>query len=190
MSDSPNPAPDVENTDSSGLTPDPGKILIAELNSDPGAYEAPDLIPDPGRITAKNAHAKLAEQLAAAATLGDPAVILDFGAEGPAERSGQLWTYQHRLAIQAPRRYQPSFSRLQEALPRLAGNLKKITAKMPDVESYTVQAGFPLGVSVSVTFSASPPQRAATQPGPAAPAANESPSTARSRGASSKQARP
>jgi len=39
-------------------------------------------------------------------------------------------------------------AKISDAVTKLTHNLKEITAKLPDVDSYTVQAGFPFGVSV------------------------------------------
>jgi hypothetical protein len=44
--------------------------------------------------------------------------------------------------------------KVMAAIPAIAENMEKIVAKLPEVDSWTVQAGFPWGVSVAVTFKA------------------------------------
>jgi hypothetical protein len=133
------------------------------------ATEPGPLLPEVGRVTKANARQKLSEQLAAVAAV----VPLYEGSQPDA-------TERHRteLAIEgiqaadlakfalsynlwrtpAPERVT---GHLDHWLSELSTNLKNISAKLPDVESYTVQVGFPLGVSVSVTFSAGDGKRTA-----------------------------
>jgi hypothetical protein len=118
------------------------------------------LLPAVGRVTQANARQKLSEQLAAVA-----AVFPQYEDSQPysAERTKTDVNIEG-LDLEGVARFQLSYwrepadrgitARLDHWLDELTANLKKISTKLPDVESYSVQVGFPLGVSVSVTFSA------------------------------------
>jgi len=126
------------------------------------ATEPGPLLPDVGRVTQRNARQKLSEQLAAVAAVvpiyegsqADDGVHhqsdIDLAGIQSDELAKFALTYNFWRKPAADR----VSGQLDHWLSELSANLKKISAKLPDVESYTVQVGFPLGVSVSVTFSA------------------------------------
>jgi len=95
-------------------------------------------IPDPGQVTPSNAYDKLSEQLAAVATLSS-------GSDGGLPE----WKVDdEKLPYWGPGPATGLPAKISDAVTKLTHNLKEITAKLPDVDSYTVQAGFPFGVSV------------------------------------------
>jgi hypothetical protein len=95
-------------------------------------------LPAVGSVTAGNASRKLAEQLAAVAQMNE---IAETDSDA---------TYETHFLLQ------PSAGnlsgRLEHWLDELSANLKAITSELPEVASYSLQVGFPWGVSVSVTF--------------------------------------
>jgi hypothetical protein len=95
--------------------------------------------PAVGTVTTDNAMKKLSKQLAAVAQLN-------------ADIEFESQVYSHSAAGEGKAAKLPE--KLQHWLDVLPENLKKITVMMPDVDSYSVQVGFPVGVSVSVTFKA------------------------------------
>ena len=96
-------------------------------------------LPAVGAVNAGNAGQKLSEQLAAVVRM-NASVSIDEG------ESYGLAFRQQPSATTLP-------ARLDYWLNELSDNLKAITSHLPDVDSYSLQVGFPWGVSVSVSFS-------------------------------------
>lgn len=95
-------------------------------------------LPAVGDVTARNARSKLAEQLAAVARMNEAATT-DLSTE---------------YLVSVGEQHAPATlpARLDHWIAQLSANLKAITENLPDVDSWSVQVGFPWGVSVSVTF--------------------------------------
>ncbi len=109
-----------------------------------------------GEVTADNARDMLADQLAAVAALGRDLTAADeddwlqpFDAH-PISRSAHV----RQRRRQKKEKQEALPGKVLAAIPAIADNMEKIVAKMPEVDSWTVQAGFPWGVSVAVTFTA------------------------------------
>jgi len=97
------------------------------------------IVPDAGQVTAANAYEKLSEQLAAVARLNQ---------HGPVVEPGRIYGALPGASLPG---------KLEHWLEKVTENMKKITAKMPDVENWSIQVGLPAGVSITVTFKATGP---------------------------------
>lgn len=127
------------------------------MTTDPGTSG----IPAVGRVTKANADTLLTEQLAAVAAFSrDLTADEDDWLEAFSAEQGQT-SSAYFLRRTAKREREALPDKLKEAIPAITQNMAKIVAKLPDVDSYTVQAGFPWGVSVAVTFK---PRRVAASP--------------------------
>lgn len=116
------------------------------MTADPGTSG----IPAVGTVTEANAGTLLTEQLAAVAAFSmDLTADEDDWLEVFSAERGQS-SSAYFLRRKAKRETLPD--KLKEAIPAITQNMEKIVAKLPEVDSYTVQAGFPWGVSVAVTF--------------------------------------
>jgi hypothetical protein len=108
-----------------------------------------------GEVTADNARDVLAEQLGAVAAFGRDLAGDDEDWLPPFDdASGVAYAYL-RSRDKAKKEKQDALpGKVMAAIPAIAENMEKIVAKLPEVDSWTVQAGFPWGVSVAVTFKA------------------------------------
>jgi hypothetical protein len=95
------------------------------------------VVPDTGQVTEANAYEKLSEQLAAVARLNQ---------SGPSMEPGRIYGGLPGASLPG---------KLEHWLEKVTENMKKITAKMPDVENWSIEVGLPAGVSITVTFMAS-----------------------------------
>jgi hypothetical protein len=107
-----------------------------------------------GEVTEENAGAKLAQQLADVAALGrdlagedDDDFLPPFDPE-----SGQFYAWARDRRKEKKEKQEALPAKVMAAIPAIAENMEKIVAKLPEVDSWAVQAGFPWGVSVAVTF--------------------------------------
>lgn len=108
-----------------------------------------------GEVTADNARDRLAEQLSAVAALGrDLAGDEDDWLPPFDDESGAAYAYVRRRGREKKEKQDALPGKVMAAIPAIAENMEKIVAKLPEVDSWTVQAGFPWGVSVAVTFKA------------------------------------
>jgi hypothetical protein len=92
--------------------------------------------------------------------MGEFAVGIEIGPSGPArnepavraeiEDVGESLDVSPHYLVEPP--HGRLADRLEHALGELPANLRAIISKLPDVDSWSVQAGFPLGVNVTVTF--------------------------------------
>jgi hypothetical protein len=108
-------------------------------------------LPAVGDVTEDNAARKLGEQLAALSRMSEFSVAFEASPAGPAglPRLEDLH-FRSQYLLGLP--HGGLAGRLERALGELPVNLRAIISKLPDVDSWSVQAGFPWGVAVTVTF--------------------------------------
>jgi hypothetical protein len=106
-----------------------------------------------GEVTTANARDMLARQLAAVAALGRDLAGEDDDFSQPFDAdSGQFSAWASARRKEKKDKQEALPGKVMAAIPAIAANMEKIVAKLPEVDSWAVQAGFPWGVSVSVTF--------------------------------------
>jgi len=116
-------------------------------------------LPVVGDVTEDNAARKLGEQLAAVARMSEFALAFDAGPVGPEageNAPGTDLAGAEGIDFKAENLLGPQLGglagRLEHALGELPDNLRAIISKLPDVDSWSVQAGFPWGFNVTVNF--------------------------------------
>jgi hypothetical protein len=108
-----------------------------------------------GEVTAANARDMLAQQLADVTKLGRDLVGEDDDWPQPFDAEpGQTYAWANARRKERKEKQEALPDKVMAAIPAIAANMEKIVAKLPEVESWAVQVGFPWGVSVSVTFKA------------------------------------
>jgi hypothetical protein len=116
-------------------------------------------LPPTGTVTPDNAAGKLAEQLATVARMSEIGVGFEAGPVEPArgEKAGPTelegtdeLDIRPQGLLEWPAGKLPG--RLEHALSDLPENIGAITKHLPDVDSWSLQVGFPWGIAVTVNF--------------------------------------